>query len=444
MTAIKAAALRIPHTLAVDLVDPVAYADGRIHDCYRWLRANNPLGVAEPDGFDPFWVVTRHADILSVSRQNEMFHSGDRATALTGRAADAYIRTVSGGSPNLIRSLIEMDAPDHRKYRALTQAWFTPVSLQKREARIRAIARAAVEALAARGGRCDVVADLAEPYPLRVIMEILGVPAADEPHMLRLTREMFGALDPDTARAINAGREVPKCAGLPDVITDFATFFGAVGADRRVCPRDDLATLIASARIDGEPIPDFEAASYFTIFSTAGHHTVAFAIAGAIQALAEDPAEFARIRADASLIPGLVSEAMRWTTPAKTFMRSATADTELGGRAIARGDWLMLCYASGNRDEAVFEDAYRFRSNRNPNPHLSFGHGAHVCLGQHLARLEMRVLFEELLPRLTYLEPDGEARLLQSWFVNGLKTLPVRVTFAQGCASDWGSTVGAD
>ena len=130
------------------------------------------------------------------------------------------------------------------------------------------------------------------------------------------------------------------------------------------------------------------------------------------------------------MIPGLVDEAVRWTTPVKTFMRSATADTELGGRQIAKGDWLMLCYASGNRDEAVFEDPYVFRSDRKPNKHLSFGYGAHLCLGQHLAKMEMRILFEELLPRLAAIEPDGEARTSQSWFVNGLKTLPLRFTLA--------------
>jgi cytochrome P450 len=428
MTATKAAAVSIPDAIAADLVDPTAYADGRIDDRYRWLRANQPLGVAMAEGFDPFWVVTRHADILAVSRQNELFHSGDRATALTGRAAEAYIRTVTCGRPNLIRSLIEMDAPDHPTYRALTQAWFMPAHLQRHEARIREIARAAVDSLAAHGGRCDFVADLVQGFPLRVITGILGVPAADLPHILRLTQEMFGAQDPDSARAVDQRSAGQSSAGLPGVIADFATYFRSLATDRRARPRDDLATLIANARIDGEPISDLEATSYFTLFATAGHHTTTFAIAGAIQALAESPAEFARVKADPSLIPGLVAEALRWTTPAKTFMRSATADTELGGCAIARGDWLMLCYGSGNRDEAVFDDPDAFRSDRIPNRHLSFGHGAHVCLGQYLAKLEIRILFEELLPRLASLEPNGEAKRLRSWFVTGLTTLPLRFT----------------
>ena len=217
---------------------------------------------------------------------------------------------------------------------------------------------------------------------------------------------------------------------LHAVVADFANYFRAISADRQARPRDDLATLIANAVIDGTPISDVESTGYYTIIAAAGHDTTSSSTAAAIWALAENPAEFAKVKADPSLIPGLVEEAIRWATPVKTFMRSATADTELAGRQIAKGDWLMLCYPSGNRDEAVFEDPDVFRSDRKPNKHLSFGYGAHLCLGQHLAKMEMRILFEELLPRLTRLEPAGEAKLTQSWFVNGLKTLPLQVELA--------------
>jgi cytochrome P450 len=179
---------RIPPGIAAELVDPSAYADGRVQDRYRWLRTHIPLGVAEPDGFDPFWVVTRHADILAVSSQNQVFHSGDRPTALSGRAFSDGLQRLNGGSPHLIRSLIEMDTPDHTKYRALTQAWFKPANLQRVEDQIRDVARAAVDALAAHDGRRDVVTALSEGYPLRIIMRILGLPDADEPLILRLSR----------------------------------------------------------------------------------------------------------------------------------------------------------------------------------------------------------------------------------------------------------------
>lgn len=418
----------IPRDIAQILVDPRAFGDHRIHDAYRWLRANNPLGVASPDGFDPFWVVTRHADILEVSRQNDLFHSGDRPTTLTDKLSEARIREMTGGSPHLVRSLVQMDAPDHPKYRALTQAWFMPPNLKKLEQRIRGIARTAVDKMAARGSRCDFVADVALHFPLHVVMEILGVPETDEPRMLQLTQELFGATDPDTARdnAADAGR----AEAIQAIVLDFYAYFARITADRRANPRDDLATVIANSRIDGELISDLEALSYYVIVATAGHDTTSSSTAGAIWALAENPGQLNQIKADPSLIPSLVDEAIRWMTPVKTFMRSATRDTELAGRPIAKGDWLMLCYGSGNRDESVFEDPYDFRADRRPNKHLAFGYGAHLCLGQHLAKMEMRILFEELLPRLESLELAGEPKMTQAVFVNGPKTLPIRFRLA--------------
>jgi cytochrome P450 len=416
----------IPKDHAQILVDPSAYASLQIHDTYAWLRAHNPLGLAEPDGFDPFWVVTKHADILEVSRQNDLFHSADRSTTLTNQAADARAREMTGGSPHLVRSMVQMDAPDHQKYRALTQAWFMPSNVKKLEDKIRLIARIAVERMAAKGGRCDFVTDIALYYPLHVIMEILGVPEADEPRMLRLTQELFGPLDPDKARVLAEMSSGQVASMIQAVVADFATYFKTISADRRARPRDDLATIIANAEIDGKPISDFEAASYYILIATAGHDTTSASTAGAISGLAQYPLQFNKLKADPALVPGLVEEAIRWTSPVKTFMRSATEDTELSGRRLRKGDWLMLCYASGNRDEDVFEDPFAFRIDRQPNKHLSFGHGAHSCLGQHLAKLEMRIFFEELLPRVDWIELDGDAQYTQSWFVSGLKKLPIR------------------
>jgi cytochrome P450 len=415
----------IPADIAATLVNPAAYADHRIHDSYRWLRANNPLGVARPELFDPFWVVTRHAHIQAVSRQNELFHNADRPTILASRAFEERVRKITGG-PNLVRSLVQMDAPDHPKYRALTQGWFMPANLGKFEARVRDIARHTVARMIEKGGRCDFVADVALGYPLHVIMEILGVPERDEPRMLKLTQELFGAQDPDTARIREALSPEQFSVMMEAVVNDFGAYFRAITEDRRRSPRDDLATVIANARIGGEYLPDHDATSYYMIVATAGHDTTSSSTAGAIWALAEDPEQFARVKANPELIAGLVDEAIRWTTPVKHFMRSATADTELGGRRIAKGDWLMLCYASGNRDEEVFEEPFKFRCDRKPNRHIAFGYGAHLCLGQYLAKLEMRILFEELLPRLKSIALDGEVKMTQATFVNGPKKLPIR------------------
>ncbi|GKQ55452.1 cytochrome P450 [Bradyrhizobium sp. Ce-3] len=417
--------LDIPANIAETLVDPVAYADDRIHDSYRWLRANNPLGVARPERFDPFWVVTKHAHIQAISRQNELFHNADRPTTLTTQALEERVRKITGG-PNLVRSLVQMDAPDHPKYRALTQGWFMPANLGKFEGRVREIARATVQRMLDRGGACDFVEDVALGYPLHVIMEILGVPEADEPRMLKLTQELFGPQDPDTARVRDALSAEQVSAMLQAIIADFSAYFRKITEERRQNPRDDLATVIANAKIGGDYMPEHDQTSYYMIVATAGHDTTSSSTAGAIWALARDPAEFAKVKANPELIPGLVDEAIRWMTPVKHFMRSATADTELGGRKISKGDWLMLCYASGNRDEEVFEDPDRFRSDRKPNRHVAFGYGAHLCLGQYLAKLEMRILFEELLPHLKSLSLDGEVKMTQAYFVNGPKKLPIR------------------
>jgi len=421
---------RIPAHIANTLVDPTAYGGERIHETYRWLRAHNPLGFAEIDGFDPFWVVTRHADVLEISCQNALYHNGDRPTTLTTQADDARVREITGGSPHLVRSLVQMDDPGHAKYRALTASWFAPGNVRKIEGQIRAIARAAVDRLATLGGRCDFGADFAFGYPLRVIMSILGVPEQDEPRMLMLTQKLFGAADPDGARATAVLTAEQFSKIIEPAVADFTAYFAAISADRRLHPREDLATVIANARVDGKPISDIDSTGYYIIVATAGHDTTSSSSIGGLQALAQDPALLRRVASDPALIPGFVEESIRWTTPVKTFMRSATADTTLGGRNIAKDDWLMLCYASANRDEAVFDEPFKFRPERKPARHISFGSGAHFCLGQHLAKLEMRILFEELLPRIKSLQLDGEPLLSQSWFVNGPKVLPIRYEMA--------------
>jgi len=422
--------MTIPEEVAETIVDPKAYADGRIYQSYAWLRANNPLGVAQPAGYDPFWVVTRHADILEISRQNDLFHSGDRETVITNQEAGNRIRKLTGGSPHLVRSLVQMDAPDHPKYRALTQAWFMPRNIAGLDQRIRSLARAAVERMAAKGGECDFVREVALHYPLRVVMEILGVPEQDEPRMLMLTQELFGATDPELKRSPEAAIVPGDITAIQAVLADFYRYFAKISADRRANPRDDLATVIATSQVDGRPISEFEAMSYYVIVATAGHDTTSSTTAGAMWALCENPDQFAYVKQDLARVPGFIDEAIRWATPVKTFMRSATAATEVGGQAIAKGDWLMLCYASGNRDEAVFDEPDRFRADRKPNKQLAFGYGAHLCLGQHLAKMEMRILYEELLPRLKSVELAGSPRMSEALFVNGPKSLPIRFEFS--------------
>jgi cytochrome P450 len=277
------------------------------------------------------------------------------------------------------------------------------------------------------------VKDVALTYPLRVIMEILGVPREDEPRMLKLTQELFGAADPDLNRSKSDRSEPAAGGGLQDIqatIADFFMYFKSITDARKANPGSDLATAIANGKIDGAPINDFEAMGYYVIVATAGHDTTSSSTAGAVWGMCEYPEAFKAVKGDLSLVPGLVDEAVRWTTPVKHFMRSATADAEVSGQKIPKGDWLMLCYPSGNRDEEVFDQPDVFRPERSPNRLLSFGYGAHLCLGQHLARMEMRILFEELMPRLKSIEFAGTPRRSEGAFVGGPKYVPIRYQLA--------------
>jgi len=419
----------IPQELAQKLVSSPTYASTDLFDTYRWLRANNPLGVAEVEGVDPFWVVTKHADILEISRNNALFLNEARATTLMTQTdvERAYAIT---GTPHYVRSLVQMDEPDHMKYRLLTQAWFMPANVRKREADVHALAKAAVEQFIALPGQCDFVKDVALHYPLRVVMNILGVPEEDFGRMLRLTQELFGASDPDTQRFKDALEPEQYRQLMLAVIQDFSDYFEAITNDRRANPRDDLATLLANAEVNGQPLPPFERTGYYMIVATAGHDTTSSSTACAMWALATVPGLLERVRGDLSLVPALIEESIRWATPVKTFMRAAAQDTELRGRKLKANDWLMLCYASGNRDEDVFENPDTFDIDRKPNRQIAFGNGAHLCLGQHLARMEMRILYEELLPKLKSVRLNGEAKLSESFFVNGLKTLPIAFELA--------------
>lgn len=416
-------ALRIPEEIAATLVTPGAYGDSRtVEVAHRWLRNNNPLGIATIDGFDSFWAVTKHADILQISRNNDLFHSGDRALMIMDRESVAGALQATG-TPNVVQSIATMDNPDHHKYRMLTQQWFMPKHLAARISTIRALARRAVDRLFETGPELDFNT-IAVPYALHVVMGILGVPEADEARILRLAQHMVGIDDPELGRDAGGGN---FAASFFDVRSDFEDYFTVLMKSRRDNPAEDLASVIANSVIDGEPIRHREAIDYFVAIATAGHDTTSTSTAGAIWALAANPEQLSRVRKDTSLISGLVDEAIRWMTPIQSFMRCATADTQIRNRSIKKGDWLMLCYISGNRDESVFTDPDVFRLERHPNPHLGFGYGGHHCLGMHLAKLEMRIFFEELIPRLASLTLSGTPKRTDGLVVGGMKYLPIRV-----------------
>jgi cytochrome P450 len=401
------------------IADPRTWGDERkLFSLLDEMRRDSPVAWVEPEGFRPFWAITRHADIMEIERQNDRFLNGPRAV-LASIQDEEIVKAFTGGSHLLLRTLIHMDNPDHRVFRALTQEWFQPRSLNSLQTRIADLARRTVDRMAAAGGECDFVNEVAVWYPLHVIMMILGAPESDEPRMLKLTQELFAPQDPDLKRE----QKSPADMGT---IQDFFAYFTTMTEARRAHPQDDVATVIANATIDGKPIGHLEAMSYYIIIATAGHDTTSSSTSGGMLALIRNPDQLARLKAAPSLIPAAVDEMIRWTTPVKHFMRTATEDYVLRGQTIRAGDALMLLYHAANRDEDAFSDPLEFRIDRAPNRHLAFGYGPHLCLGQYLAKMEMRALFAELLPRLEHIELAGEPALAQASFVSGLKRLPVK------------------
>jgi cytochrome P450 len=431
MTATLEADLRplIPQDIAQIVLSPKSYVDDDvIYPAFQWLRENMPLGVAEVEGYDPIWIVTKHADIRAIEVNAKLFHNADHNPILNDRASDAFMREITGGSTKLISSLTYMDPPVHAAYRSLTSSWFLPGRISKLEDQIRVLARKSVDQLLSFDGECDFVRDFALHYPLRVIMGLFGVPPEDEPRMLKLTQEFFGVHDPEEQRPEIAADPVAGAKMWAATLEDFYAYFDDLSAQRRANPTDDLLSLIANSQINGAPIPRDEANGYYVAIATAGHDTTSSSTAGGLHGMLLYPENFAKLKEDPSLVKGLVDEAIRWTSPVKHFMRNAVEDTVVRGQTIRAMDRLMMCYPSGNRDEEVFADAARFDITRSPNPHIAFGFGPHMCLGQHLAKLEMRVLFEELLPHLDSIELAGDPRMVETNFVGGYKTLPIRFT----------------
>ena len=412
-------------TDGTELVDPHAYASNGVpHEVWTRLRRESPVHHCVPKGFEPYWAITRHADICEISKTPEKFLSQHGIVVLS----DEQIKIREGGEGiSAMKTIIEMDPPDHRKYRKVASPSFTPRAVKKIEDAVRESARGIVDRLAGETGEgeCDFATDVAAAHPLRILSTILGVPREMEPDILRLTNQLFGADDPDLQRGDGDPQKIAMELGL-----ELFQLFNGIIEDRRANPRDDLATILATATVDGEPMGPMETVGYFLITFTAGHDTTKNALVGGMKAFMDNPDQLKKLQDDPGLVKTAVEEIVRWSTPVNYMKRTAACDLEVGGQKIREGEFLTLFYASANRDEDVFEDPFDFRIDRNPNPHLGFGIGEHFCLGAHFARQSQHALWNEFASRLEFVEPAGRPEQIHSSFVVGLKSLPIRYRFS--------------
>jgi cytochrome P450 len=401
------------------LADPTAYADdARLHAALTHLRANNPVAWVDNPPYRPFWAITKHADIMAIERANNLFLSEPRPLLSTAAADDFAKEQLDAGIG--LRTLIHMDDPHHRKVRAIGADWFRPKAMRDLKVQVDLLAKRYVDRMRDIGPECEFVTEIAVNFPLYVILSLLGLPEEDFARMHMLTQEMFGGDDEEYNKRGKSPEEQMQ------ILLDFFAYFSQLTASRREHPTEDLASAIANGRIDGEPLSDVDTASYYVIVTSAGHDTTKDAISGGLLALIENPSELARLRQNMDLMPTAAEEMIRWTTPVKEFMRTAAEDTTVRGVPIAKGESVYLAYVSGNRDEEVFDEPFRFDVGRDPNKHVAFGYGVHFCLGAALARMELTSLYSELIPRLESIELAGKPELSSTTFVGGLKHLPIR------------------
>jgi cytochrome P450 len=402
------------HALGSIFVDPIAYADPeRWHAAAARIRSESPILRVDLDEWPVFYAITKHADVLEVERNPDIFTNAPLPTMAPLANVDAAMQAP-------VKTLIQMDGDDHKAHRNIVNDWFKPSNVKTRQTRVDELARQAVDRMAALGGSCDFVNDVALHFPLQVILSILGLPDDDFPRMLKLTQELFGAEDPDIARMTDD-------AGGIEVLLDFVNYFTSLANDRRACPTSDLASVIANARIGGEPLADMDMLGHYVIIATAGHDTTSNAISGGLLALLAHPDQLELLRSEPELIDAAADEIIRYVSPVKHFCRTAQERFTLRDTTFEPGDLLYLSYASANRDEEVFTDPDRFDVRReNVASHLAFGFGRHFCLGAHLARMEVRALFRALLPRLEQVELAGEPAWTKAHFVQGPKSIPLR------------------
>jgi len=391
--------MRIPN-----LLDAASFAHGPPYDALRRLRREAPVYWHPHATGGGFWAITKHEDVLAVSRDSALFSS-----ALKG-----YMPTPEADPVGIEQSrlmLLGMDPPQHTRLRGLVNRGFTPRRVAALEPRIRALCKQIVDAALPRG-ECDFVTDIAGELPSYLIAELVGIPLEDGRKLYELTEVMHSAGNaPESQKAV----------------AEMLAYSAGVRAAKRASPGSDLASILLSSELDGSRLSDLEFDLFFLLLINAGGDTTRNLVASGTQALMDHPQQLAALRGDRSLLDTAIEEMLRFTTPVVQFQRTATRDTELRGVKIRAGESVVIFYPSANRDEDVFANPDAFDIRRHPNPHVAFGGGgSHFCLGASLARLEIRCLFDELLGRVHDLAPNGPVERLHSWFINGPRRMPVR------------------
>jgi len=400
------------------------------HKLFARMRKEAPVLHCKADGYPSFWHVTKYDDIFEIEKRTDIFLSAPR-TIIQTEANEDHIRKMSGGTLAPVRTLVNMDKPEHPKMRMLTQAWFMPKNLVKLDGGINQSVDIALAKLHEQNGQCDFAKDIAIEYPLRVIMEVLGVPPADYPMMLRLTQETFGPEDPDTKTNGDKG-ELAQAEALLSTVQEFSAYCLALIEERRKDPKDDLSTLLAQAEVDGAPIDPLALIGYFIIVATAGHDTTSYSLTEAVRRMALSPELLERLKSDPDeTAPKIVEEAIRVASPVRHFIRTANEDYDLRGQRIKAGDSVILWYPSGSRDEDIFERPNEFDIDRDTSVrHAAFGHGAHLCLGMHLARQENIAFLKRFGQEISDLKLVGEPQYTQAQFVSGIKSMPLSISLA--------------
>lgn len=402
---------------ASGLINPQTYLNpARVHELMARLRREKPVCRVALDGVEPIWLISRHEDIVAIEGNNAVFRAGPRT------AVRPIVEEQEHQASNLGTTLVEMDGDQHRKYRQVAQSWFMPRNLKTLEGTIASAAKRYVDLMESKAPECDFATDVAFWYPLRVVLGLAGVPEEADEMVVKLTQNMFAPEDDD----LLSGEKLTNIQASQRIYE----LLMPIVEQKKANPGDDLISEIVHAQIDGKPIELPEILAYLLVVVTAGHDTTSASLTGGMMALMENPEELRKLKNDPALIPSAVEEIIRWVAPVKHFARTAMEDVEVGGVRISKGDSVMLLFASACRDEAIFPDADQFRVDREPNKHMAFGYGPHMCMGKYLAKMEIEAYLKELLPRLAAVELDGEPKYLAATLVSGPKSLPIKYRFA--------------